>query len=126
MALEYSIEHEQELIKVTVRGKFDYLSMDQMWKDISAACKKNNCSSILGIANIEAPTTYDAYDHAAILDAIDVSPNLHIAWVENNPAATEMAKLAEAVIRNRDLATGRVFGSTFKARRWLAEVANTP
>lgn len=97
-----------------------------MWKDILAACKKNNCSSILGIANIEAPKADDAYDHAGIFDAIGISPNFHIAWVEKNRAASEMAKLAETVIRNRGLATARVFGSTSKARRWLAKVANSP
>jgi hypothetical protein len=126
MALEYSIEHEQALIKVTVCGELDYLSMDQMWKDIMVACKKYDCSNILGIASIEAPTAIDAYDHASIFNAIGMSPDFRIAWVENNATAVEMAKLAKAVIRNRSLAEARVFGSAREARRWLAEVAISP
>ena len=126
MALEYSIEYEQGLINVTVHGEFDYLSMDEMWKDVWAACEENNCSSILGIADIEAPTNYDAYDHASIFDAIGISPELRIAWVENNRAAIEMARLAEAVIRNRGLAVGRVFGNVAEAQRWLAKVPIHP
>lgn len=126
MALEYSIEREQALIKVTVCGALDYVSMDQMWKDILVACKKYNCSNILGIANIESPSNSDAYDHASIFDAIGMSPDFRIAWVENNATAVELAKLAEAVIRNRELAEGRVFGNAREARRWLAKVANSP
>lgn len=124
MALEYSIEHEQVSIKVTVKGQLDYVSVDHMWKDILAACNKNDCSSILGIANIEAPTKNDAYDLADILDAIRIPSNLHIAWVENNPSAIELAKFVEVLIRNRGLAKGRLFGSVSEARRWLAEVAD--
>lgn len=126
MALEYSIEHEQALVTVTVSGKFDYVSMDQMWKDIWAACEKYKCSRVLGIASIEAPKSQDAYDHASIFPAIGLSRELRIAWVENNPAAVELAKLAEAVIRNRDLAAGRVFESAAEARRWLAKAENCP
>ena len=39
MPLDYVIEPEQTLIKVTVRGKLDYLSLDNLWKDIVTACR---------------------------------------------------------------------------------------
>ncbi|MGI9234829.1 MAG: hypothetical protein ACR2RD_14440, partial [Woeseiaceae bacterium] len=80
MALEYSIEHEEVLIKVTVKGELDYVSVDHMWKGIVTACKKYDCSRILGIASIEAPTKNDAYDLGEILEAIRTPPNLRIAW----------------------------------------------
>lgn len=124
MALEYSIEQEQQLVKVTVHGELDYLSMDQMWNDISAACRKYDCSNILGIANITAPSKSNAYDHASIFEHTGMSPNFRIAWVEKNPTAMEMAKFAQAVIQNRGLGKARVFGNTSEARAWLAEAAN--
>lgn len=124
MALNYSIEHEKALIKVTVRGELDYLSMDLMWKDIFSACEKYDCFRILGIAEIDTPKQVDAYDHAGIFDAISLSRDARIAWVEKNAGAIEMAKLAETVLRNRGLTTGRVFGSVAEARRWLATIPN--
>ena len=76
---------------------------------------------ILGIANIDAPSSSDAYDHASVFAAAGVDSKYRIAWVELNPEAKESASLAEIVIRNRDLATPRTFGSEKKARNWLLE-----
>ncbi len=123
MGLEYSISYEQPYVEVRVRGEGDYLSTDKMWKDISAACRKNDCHKILGIANIEARSAEHAYDHAAIFEAAGMTAEYRIAWVENNASTVETAKLVEAVIRNRGLADGRVFDNLGEARRWLLEAA---
>lgn len=123
MGLEYSISYEQSYVEVHVRGEGDYLSTDKMWKDISAACRKNDCHKILGIANIESRSAQHAYDHAAIFEAAGMTSEYRIAWVENNRSTIETARLVEAVIRNRDLADGRVFDSVPEARRWLAAAA---
>jgi hypothetical protein len=123
MSLEYSITHEQSYVEINVRGQGDYLSTDKMWKDIAAACQKNNCHNILGVADIGVRSLEHAYDHAAIFEAAGMTSQYRIAWVETNPLAQESAKLVEAVIRNRGLADGRVFDSVREARRWLAETA---
>jgi hypothetical protein len=123
MGLEYSITHEQSHVEVHVRGQGDYLSTDKMWKDIAAACQKNNCHNILGVANIDVRSSEHAYDHAAIFEAAGMTSEYRIAWVEINPSAQESAKLVEAIVRNRGLADSRVFDSVPEARRWLAETA---
>ncbi|MDH3616422.1 MAG: hypothetical protein OEQ90_08100 [Gammaproteobacteria bacterium] len=123
MGLEYSITHEESYVEIHVRGQGDYLSTHKMWKDIAAACRKNNCHNILGVANIDVRSLEHAYDHAAIFEAAGMTSAYRIAWVEINPSAHESAKLVEAVIRNRGLADGRVFDGVREARRWLAETA---
>ena len=123
MSIEYSITHEGRYVEVRVRGKGDYLSTDKMWKDIAAACRKNDCHSILGIANIDARSAEHAYDHAAIFEAAGMTSDYRIAWVENNAPSLDTAKLVQAVIRNRGLADGRVFDNLQEARRWLLDAA---
>ena len=123
MSIEYSITHEGRYVEVRVRGKGDYLSTDKMWKDIAAACRKNDCHNILGIANIDARSAEHAYDHAAIFEAAGMTSEYRIAWVENNAPSLDTAKLVEAVIRNRGLADGRVFDNLQEARRWLLDAA---
>ncbi|MGI9248323.1 MAG: hypothetical protein ACR2QI_04870 [Woeseiaceae bacterium] len=122
MTLEYSIKHEQSLIKVRAHGTGDYLSVHQLWQDIAVACKKYSCQKILGEAHIDAPNPIDgAYDHAAIFEAASMTAEYRIAWVENNPEAKEPARLVEAVLRNRGLAVARVFDNIREAQRWLEE-----
>ena len=123
MALEYSITHEQSRVEVHVRGQGDYLSTDKLWREIAAACAEINCHTILGIAEIDVLSSEHACDHAAIFEAAGITPEYRIAWVELNQETRSMAKLAESVIRNRGLATARVFDNIAEAKRWLAEVA---
>ena len=123
MSIEYSITHEGRYVEVHVRGQGDYLSTDKMWKDSAAACRKNDCHNILGIANIDARSAEHAYDHAAIFEAAGMTSEYRIAWVENNAPSLDTAKLVEAVIRNRGLADGRVFDNLQDARRWLLDAA---
>jgi len=122
MGLEYSITHQQSWVEVHVRGQSDYLSTDQMWKDVAAACKEINCHNILGVADIDVLSSEHAYDHAAIFEAAGMTSDYRIAWVETNQKVVSMAKLAEAVIRNRGLADGRVFENIVKAKKWLTEM----
>lgn len=121
MALDYSIINEQSYVEVNVSGRGDYLSTDQVWKDIAAACRKNECHNILGIANINVRSREHAYDHAAIFEAAGISDKYRIAWVELNPDVIELGRLVEAIVRNRGLANGRVFENISAAKRWLAK-----
>lgn len=121
MALEYSITFEQSYVEIHARGQGDYLATDKMWKDLAAVCQKNNCHKILGVAHIDVLPLEHAYDHAAIFETAGMTSEYRIAWVELNQNVVNEAKLVEAIIRNRGLATGRVFDNIREARRWLEE-----
>ena len=121
MPLEYSIRYEDALIRVKVTGSPDYLSTDRLWHDIVAACQEHDCLKILGESNTENWKEEDAYDHAPIFEAAGMSSRYRVAWVEANATARETIKLAEAVVNNRDVVTGRIFSSLADAERWLAE-----
>ena len=119
MSLEYSITHEQSHVEVRVSGQGDYLSTDQMWKEIAATCRKNNCHKILGMAQIDDRSAEHAYDHAAIFETHGMTADYRIAWVELDASSFETAKLVETVVRNRGLAESRVFDKFADAKRWL-------
>lgn len=121
MSLQYSIRHEDPVVRVTVTGSPDYLSLDQLWRDIVACCREHHCLKVLGSSRTEEWTDEDAYDHAAIFEAAGVTNRFRVAWVEENVAAMQAIKLAKAVVTNRDVVTGRVFASLAKAKRWLDE-----
>ena len=59
--------------------------------------------------------------HAAIFEAAGMSNRYRVGWVEANALARETIRLAEAVVTNRDVVTGRVFSRLADAERWLAE-----
>ena len=109
------------MIRVTVTGSPDYLSIDKLWHDIVAACLQHNCLKVLGDSISENWRDEDAYDHAPIFEAAGVSKQFRVAWVEANAPAREAIKLAEAVVNNRDVVTAQVFPNLAAARRWLAE-----
>ena len=121
MSFEYAIRYEDALILVTVTGSPDYLSTDKLWHDIVACCKEHDCLKILGTSDTEQWKKSDAYDHAPIFEAAGLSNRYRVAWVEKNASARETIRLAEAVVNNRKVATGRVFESVTEAKRWLAE-----
>lgn len=119
MALEYSIRYRDSLICVRVTGTWDYLVIDRMWHDIVASCERHQCFNILGVSNTQQWDENAAYDHASIFAAAGVSPRHRIAWVQEDAAGKGLMKLAEAVVRNRMLASARVFDSVAEAKRWL-------
>jgi hypothetical protein len=121
MAFKYEIWHEEPLIRVSVTGSPDYLSLDKLWHDIVATCEVHGCLKVLGESATEPLKDEEAYDHAAIFEAAGMSNLYRVAWVEKNEDALEKTKLAEAVVNNRDLVTGRAFDNPTEARRWLSE-----
>ena len=121
MPFDYSIRYEDAVNRVQVTGSPDYLSTDRLWHDIVAACQERDCLKVLGESNTEDWKEEDAYDHAPIFEAAGMSSRYRVAWVEANATARETIKLAEAVVNNRDVVTGRIFSSLADAERWLAE-----
>lgn len=121
MSFEYSIRYEQPLIRVTVTGSPDYLSTDRLWQDIAATCREHGCLKILGESETDGWQDADAYDHAPIFESAGLSNRYRVAWIEKNTMAREAIKLAEAVVTNRGVVTGRVFDSINEAMQWLDE-----
>jgi len=121
MPLKYSIKHENSTVRVSVTGSPDYLELDRLWHDIIAYCKRHNLFRILGESTTDEWQDADAYDHAPIFEAAGVTNDYRVAWVEQNPAAREAIKLAEAVVNNRGLETARTFDNIADAKRWLGE-----
>ena len=121
MAATYQIEYVNSTIEVHLSGVPDRQSISQMWKDIIAACEQHSCLTVLGLARLDQPLKLaDAIDHQAIFLEAGVTIDHRIAWVQLNPAAVKMTRLAETVLLNRGLVNGRVFTDEFEARRWLA------
>ena len=120
MPIDYRIELRNGVIEVRVSGIPDRESTAQMWSDIIAACSRNNCLYILGISNLDKPQKLaDAIDHQAIFLQAGVTIDHRIAWVQLNPDAVEMTRLAETVLLNRGMVNGRLFTDEYEARRWL-------
>lgn len=120
MALDYLIEFKDGVVEVRVSGIPDRESNAQMWTDIVAACDRNECLYVLGISNLDRPQKIaDAIDHQAIFLKAGVTIDHRIAWVQLNPDALEMTRLAETVLLNRGMVNGRLFTDKYEARRWL-------
>jgi hypothetical protein len=122
MAAIYAIRFVDSIIEVRVTGTPDRASIAQMWKDIVAASREQECLSILGLSDMDHPIRVaDALDHQAIFLEAGVTIDLRIAWVQLNPAAVRMNLLVESVLLNRGLANGRIFTNEIEARNWLAK-----
>lgn len=119
MPLKYSIKHENSLVRVSVTGSPDYLDLDRLWHDIVGHCKRHGCQKILGESRTEQWKNTDAYDHAAIFEAAGVTNDHRIAWVEQDPDASESIRLAQAVVNNRGFENARTFDNVADAKRWL-------
>ena len=120
MPLEYDIELEDGVIEVRVAGVPDRESIARMWSEIVAACTRHECLYILGVSDVDRPQKVaDAIDHQAIFLEAGVTIDHRIAWVQLNPDALEMTRLAETVLLNRGMVNGRLFTDEYEARRWL-------
>ena len=120
MALDYRIELRNGVIEVRVAGIPDRESIAQMWSKIVQACARHECLYILGVSNIDRPQRVAvAIDHQAIFLEAGVTIDHRIAWVQLNPDAMEMTRLAETVLLNRGMVNGRLFTDEYEARRWL-------
>jgi len=127
MGLDYSITHEESLIKVTTSGVADYLSTHQMWKDIAAACAAHDCFNILGESKLDAPiSTADIYDHESIFRSAGIGADHRIAWVNTSSQAASSLRMVETVLRSRGLLNGGLFPSIREARDWLEKNADMP
>ena len=122
MGLEYSISREQPFITVNVSGTPDYLSIHRVWSAVAQACDTHDCRNILGESDLDLPISIaDAYEHDSLFQAIGITPDYRIAWVEKNSEAEEVARFIETVLLNRGRVKGHVFDNISEARRWLEE-----
>jgi len=117
---EYSIAHEDSLVKVVTQGFFDYLKAYEMWKAIVATCNKSECFQVLGKTRQAAPIPMiDAYEHLDLIESAGVTPDFQIAWVSNVPPVLERLRLIETILKDRSLFNVSIFESEADATRWL-------
>ena len=120
MPLDYRIEFRNDVIEVRVSGIPDRQSTAQMWSEVVVACARHKCLYVLGVSKLDKPQKVaDAIDHQAIFLEAGVTIDHRIAWVQLNPDAVGMTRLAETVLLNRGMLNGRLFTDEYAARRWL-------
>ena len=122
MPVEYSVSCVDSIVEVRVSGVPDRASVEQMWIDIAASCRDNDCSHVLGVSTTErAIELKDAMDYSTIFDKAGLPLGLRTAWVQTNPAAVVMIELIIELTRKRFKGEGQVFSDEVEARSWLAK-----
>lgn len=120
MKLQYEISVSDPFIRVTTSGKFDWIAVHTMWKDIAANCETNNCYRVLGISMLTEPVPKSyAYEYPDLLQSAGISSNHRIAWVAERPGLLDSLRFIETVLKNRSSLTVRIFERTSAAEDWL-------
>ena len=118
------ITFEGDHVLVLADGDKDYRYMDRMWREISLACDKHNCTGAGGPLNLledffnRSRFTQQAYDLPAIFRELGIGQHYRIAWVELEEDSRSVIEFITTVLNNRGL-PGRLFESEAEARAWL-------
>lgn len=117
--MSIDITKEDKYILARLTGENSYAIGLELWRGIIKACNDYQCFNILGISDTEPLSTMDAFDHEKIFRETGVTLKHRIAWVEKNPAAWEVMKFIENVLKNRSMVNGRLFTDVAEAKAWL-------
>jgi len=113
------VTFEGDHIRVIADGDKDYRFMDQMWREVVAACELHNCRDILGIAKTTTPIeAVEGYELPALFQELNIDQRYRIAWVELDEDARDVITFVQTVLANRGL-PGLVFDTEEEAREWL-------
>ena len=113
------VTFEGDHIRVIADGDKDYRFLDQMWREVVAACELNNCRDILGIAKTTTPIeAVEGYELPALFQELNIDQRYRIAWVELDDDARDVITFVQTVLANRGL-PGLVFETEEAARAWL-------
>ena len=116
---ELIITFEGDHTKILSNGEKNYDFAVRVWSEAVAACEKNDCYDILGIADTTVPlTTFEGYEHADLFEHLGISNKYRIAWVELNAETYQAAYFVETVLFNRGF-PARVFLEVDEAKDWL-------
>ena len=113
------VSFEGDHIKVISDGDKDYDFVLQMWTEVAAMAREQQCFDVLGLASTTTPLeAVDGYDQARLFRELDMPNNIRIAWVESNSDAVDIASFVELVLTNRGY-SAKVFATEAEARTWL-------
>lgn len=113
------VTFEGDHIRVIADGDKDYRFMEQMWREVVAACELHDCYNVLGIAKTTTPIeVVEAYELPALFQELNIDQRYRIAWVELDDDARDVITFAQTVLVNRGL-PGLAFDTEEEARDWL-------
>lgn len=122
MTFSYTVWYDNPLVCARTEGVFEFLKTYEMFEEIVATCKSNNCSNILGQSNLKKPMpSADAFELVRIFESVGVTTEHRIAWVAENPALLDRLRLAATALRSRGAFNVFIFEDTAKAMRWLED-----
>ena len=113
------VTFEGNHIRVIADGDKDYRFLDQMWREVTAACELHDCYNVLGIAKTTTPIeAVEGYELPALFQELNIDQRYRIAWVELDDDARDVITFVQTVLANRGL-PGLVFDTEEEAREWL-------
>jgi len=116
---ELAVSFEGDHIRIISNGEKNFEFASRLWTQAVEACKKNDCFTILGVANSSRPPdTFEGFDHAQLFRDLDIGRGYRIAWVEQNRDAFESIYFIETVLVNRGVNI-RLFSDVSEAKDWL-------
>jgi len=113
------VTFEGDHIRIIADGDKDYRFMEDLWRDVSAACKQHDCYNVLGIANTTTPVeAVEGYELPSLFREFNIDQRYRIAWVELDEDAQDVITFVQTVLANRGL-PGLLFETETEAREWL-------
>lgn len=113
------VTFEGDHVHVIADGDKDYRSMDQVWREVSAACELHDCYNVLGIAKTTTPVeAVEGYELPGLFQELNIDQRYRIAWVELNEDSRDVLSFVQTVMANRGL-PGLLFNTEEEAREWL-------
>jgi hypothetical protein len=113
------VTFEGDHIRVIADGDKDYRFMENVWRDVSAACEQHDCYNVLGIANTTTPVeAVEGYELPSLFRKFKIDQRYRIAWVELDEDAQDVITFVQTVLANRGL-PGLLFNTEDEAREWL-------
>jgi hypothetical protein len=113
------VTFEGDHIRVIADGDKDYRFMEDLWREVSAACNQHDCYNVLGIANTTTPVeAVEGYELPSLFREFNIDQRYRIAWVELDEDAQDVITFVQSVLSNRGL-PGLLFETEAQAREWL-------
>ena len=120
----YAIAYDDDVVRVSTSGNFDYLKGLQMWQEIVATCEQHECCDVLAVSGMEKPIPApDVFNSGEFFATVGITDKYRLAVVNKNDDVRESHKIAAKALQNRaPSATFKAgsFSSERDARRWLS------
>ena len=120
----YSIAYDDDVVRVSTSGSFDYLEALQMWEEIIATCEQHECFDVLTVSGVAKPLpSPDVFNSREFFDTVGLTDKYRLAVVNKNDEVRESHKIVVAALQNRTTAAtfkAGSFSNERDARRWLS------